>query len=149
MKQLPSNFGPLSATSTRDYDDDGLKDTKEIDFEASYYSGEKLIRIADDGTVKLPTFDECTILLGKDTFYVSKGLERFEKTPEYSWCDLLAMPILPILSDPINVDGDKDGILDRYDGYKLAYNEIPDLFIGLVNEEYVTFEDLAFAGCDG
>ena len=149
MRQLPSNFGPLSATSTRDYDDDGLKDTEEINFEASYKGGYNLIYFEDDGTVILPTYNECMTFFKDDKFYIEKGLERFQNSSEYLTFNGDTTYVLPIKSDPTNVDGDKDGILDRYDGYKLAYNEIPDLFIGLVNEEYVTFEDLAFAGCDG
>ena len=114
MRPLPSDFGPLSATSERDYDKDGLLDVEEIDFEASNDNiGEKLIKIDGNGNVELPTFDLCVALLGKDTFYVLKGLERIEESPDYDLSKLYESKIFPILSDPINPDGDGDGILDK------------------------------------
>ncbi len=111
LEPLPADFGKIYPSSTADYDKDGLKDSEEINFELIGY---------ESGNYKLPTFGECKEKLGKKLFYVESGLSRFGEDYAFMYMPNLEAKInetvvLPIKSDPTEVDGDHDGISDKKD----------------------------------
>lgn len=113
LTPLPDDFGDLSRTSIRDYDNDKLKDVEEIDFE--------YVSFNDDGTIIYPSFPEMQKIY-KGIFYVEKGLKRLEEdidTNEHN--PFRNIYVLPIKSDPTNPDGDGDKVVDSVDLRPLTY----------------------------
>lgn len=128
LEQLPADFGKIYPESTADYDKDGLKDSKEINFEFIRY---------ENGNYKLPTFGECKDMLGKKLFYVESGLSRFGEEHAFMYMPNLEAKInetvvLPINSDPTSIDSDGDGYLDSISNTDLlgslndGYNFVAD-----------------------
>lgn len=118
LTAISEDFGAITADSTQDYDDDGLSDVTEINFEAVSESGKKLITVNPDNSVKLPSFNECTAVEGT---YVEEGLIRFYNEADESVLELLDdIKVLPLNSDPTAPDGDGDGVSDA-DEYEIAF----------------------------
>lgn len=113
LTPLPDDFGDLSRTSIRDYDNDKLKDVEEIDFE--------YVSFNDDGTIIYPSFPEMQKIY-KGIFYVENGLKRLAEdidTNEHN--PFRNIYVLPIKSDPTNPDGDGDKVVDSVDLRPLTY----------------------------
>ena len=94
-----------------DTDKDGLLDLQEISYSVkSKAKGVDNIKLEwdEEGNVILPTFGEC-MKTKSDMFYVYEYIDNMEqwKINLYS-----KFRVLPILSDPMSVDGDKDCIND-------------------------------------
>ena len=110
LTKLPEDFGEISANSGQDYDKDGISDADEIYFEAAGSDGSRLVTVNADGTVELPSFNEC---VKAGNTYVQSGLERFKKSADESVLRQLdIIRVLPIKSDPTSEDGDGDGYVD-------------------------------------
>ncbi|MDE7360316.1 MAG: cellulose binding domain-containing protein [Oscillospiraceae bacterium] len=123
----------LDPDSDTDTDDDGLKDWDEVNNE--------LISFDSDGSPKLLKFDECTSLPHRR--FVNDGLRRFYSSLPYPTTGNILLDILyhdlyvlPIISDPTEVDSDGDGFDDAVDPERLIYN----WFYNFGSGEY--FEDL-------
>lgn len=131
-----------------DTDKDGLLDFQEINFEI-YGKDGLLVQFDEKGNIKeLPLATVCSDLYvntkGKDgekpLTYVENGWKAFEDSIYYS--DLSKIHILPINSDPTSVDGDGDGILDRYDEKSLIDDRFPSLFVNYINSGKIDFKDV-------
>jgi len=124
-------------TDDDDLDKDGLYDYQEILFITSNDpSGKWLINFDNNGDVQLCTFGEIKNRVGESLFYVERGLNRYRSaTGDYtkSVVSLNSARILPIKSDPTSVDGDGDGIFDKYDFKPLRTEYFPDKFIENIN----------------
>ncbi len=110
----------LDPDSDTDTDDDGLRDWDEVNNE--------LISFDSDGSPKLLKFDECTSLPHRR--FVNDGLRRFYSSLPYPTTgnilyDILYhdLYVLPIISDPTEVDSDGDELLDSEDEQKLIPNK--------------------------
>ena len=103
-------------TDEDDIDKDGLYDYQEILFRCSDEPlGKWLVNIEDPYDIKLYTFIEIKGKVGKDLFYVEKGLNRYRSaTGDYTESveSLNSARILPIKSDPNSKDSDSDGLFD-------------------------------------
>ena len=110
---------PLIYGSLTDTDEDSLPDSKEVNWYP--YSGNRENERLDVNY--LPTIAQC-INMGKPS-YVEEGLNRIGAKLENI---ATSTYILPILSDPTQVDGDKDGIPDLIDDEKLKKNTIETMF---------------------
>jgi hypothetical protein len=107
-----------------DTDGDGLMNYEEIAFES------ELIKFDPD--LVLPTFEYCYNYLKEKGLYlgVKDGFERFFTTGTYN--EIRSIRILPIKSDPLNADGDKDNFLDNSDPEPLTIiNNGTDICTGL------------------
>lgn len=112
--------GILDPDSDTDTDKDGLADWDEVN--------NKLISFDADGSPQLLKFGECTSLPNRP--YVYNGLSRFNlNSARPSTGDTLFdfvnrdVYVLPIISDPTNIDTDEDGLYDSFDPVPLAtYN---------------------------
>ena len=102
LKPLPMDFD-----SKADYDDDGLLNTEEIDWNSPLIKDKSLKTYES-----LPTVQEC-IGYKKELTYVENGLKRLQTLPGNVYSELITKRILPINSDPLSVDGDEDGLLDN------------------------------------
>ena len=103
FERLPDDFGEISITSKQDYDDDGLDDIDEIDFElVNKYSKNNDIN-------NLPSLT--TLLYSMDCDILSVGVDRYQDL-EF---DLSKYSIVPLLSDPILTDTDNDSLIDSND----------------------------------
>ncbi len=110
LVELPEDFGEINYNSNEDYDKDGLTDAEEIYFDAIDESGNNIVTVNADGSVTLPSFNECIAVKGT---YVEAGLKRFyDDAGESILNQLDEIKVLPIISDPLSEDGDGDGILD-------------------------------------
>lgn len=94
-----------------DTDGDELYDFEEIMFETK--DGNDLITFDASGNAVLPNFEDCTGALpwNRRIFYVEEGLRRYADVAKFQ--DLYKLRILPIKSDPTNIDSDEDGIDDE------------------------------------
>lgn len=121
LMAIPENFGKISADSTQDYDEDGLPDVTEINFNALAANGKKLVTVNADNSVVLPSFNECTAVAGT---YVEEGVKRFYDEADNSVLELLdEIKVLPLKSSPVNEDSDRDGIEDA-DEYKIEFTNL-------------------------
>lgn len=131
-----------------DTDKDGLADYKEIMFANG--KGELLVDKISDDYIQLLNYKEIIKKVGKELFYVERGLERYcnvtgEKANKPKSIDsLLKCNILPIKSDPTSEDGDGDGILDKFDDEGLKCNNLPDIFVSYINSERVPMSKIIF-----
>jgi hypothetical protein len=148
VKINPQNLERYKNSGIVDTDDDGLLDFQEINFEIYGKKG-LLVQFDEDGYIKeLPLATVCSDLYintkGKDEekplTYVEKGWEAFKNSAYYD--DLSEITILPIISDPTSVDGDNDGILDKFDGESLRTNLHSDYIVNCINEEKIKFSDV-------
>lgn len=119
-----------------DTDNDGLADYQEIMFKNN--KGKFLVDNSNENKIQLLTYEKIVKSVGKELFYVERGLERYcEATGENinkpkKIKSLLDCHILPINSDPTKKDGDYDGINDNGDPEKLN-----NMFTGnLVDSDY-------------
>lgn len=103
---MPSDFDDVS-----DYDNDGLINAEEIDWESSLIKN-KSLRTYDN----LPTIDDCISHFSDkgELSYVQNGLTRLQALPGNVYSELMTIRILPINSDPLSVDGDRDIIQTIY-----------------------------------
>ena len=103
-------------------DKDGLKDFQEImygfntlDADGNSIGYTQLIKWDDNGNAILPKYEEIYAVM-QNKLYIERGLERYcNVTGEsaYNYIGSLeGMNILTIIADPINEDGDGDGLLD-------------------------------------
>ena len=132
--------------SKDDYDNDGLLNTKEIDWNSPLIKDKSLKTYES-----LPTVQEC-IGYKKELTYVENGLKRLQTLPGNVYSELITKRILPINSDPLSIDGDGDGLLDNKDPIPLKpfddrfvivkdYNYVPDLnFV----REHKTISDMCY-----
>lgn len=124
-------------TDDDDIDKDGLYDYQEILFRCSDEPlGKWLINIDDPYDIKLYPFEEIKRRVGENLFYVKNGLNRYRSaTGDYTESveSLNSARILPIKSDPTSIDGDEDGIFDKYDFRPLKMEYFPDKFIENIN----------------
>jgi hypothetical protein len=118
-----------------DTDNDGLKNYEEIAFES------ELIKFDPD--LVLPTLSDCIDY--SSYTYVVDGLTRYKKNKTgndpVKWESLIkSVLVLPILSDPISADGDKDGILDKdeivWNGIDERYKDVSPLKADTVESLY-------------
>lgn len=138
---------PPSPLSINDQDKDGLRDWQEIATESP------LIEYDNNGITKLPTIQDCINFASQSNgyiTYVQEGLDRYESdnggnvyTARYQLPIALAQKVLPILSDPTNTDGDKDGYGDYEE--MIIYKSNPlicdVITIGLKNPNFVDIVD--------
>lgn len=121
LTAIPDDFGPITTDSTRDYDNDGLLDVTEINFEAKDINGNSLITFNSENIAVLPSFNNCVEVGGT---YVEDGLKRIYEKADDSVLTLLGKTkVLPLNSDPLSIDGDGDGISDS-DEYEIALNNL-------------------------
>ena len=132
--------------SKDDYDNDGLLNTKEIDWNSPLIKDKSLKTYES-----LPTVQEC-IGYKKELTYVENGLKRLQTLPGNVYSELITKRILPINSDPLSIDGDGDGSTDDIDIYPLVYDQIPlefrkMYFKGLISKEKIYNTDDGFYIC--
>ncbi len=124
----------LSPTNDADTDDDTLSDWKEVGVD--YWISKELITFDSNNNIKLPTIKEC--MGASERTYVERGLERFQNGQGIDFSiDFLARRIMPILSDPTNIDSDADGIMD--------YDEDINLRLCIHRSSYKAHESFLFA----
>lgn len=105
--------GILDPDNGIDTDDDGLTDWEEVDIERIFFSS--------NGSASLPTLEECMTMSGKS--YVKDGVARYYG-PDFVGPIPYHIYILPLKSDPTEIDTDYDGIEDaREDTYKRLNNQ--------------------------
>ncbi len=131
----------LNAVNEVDTDNDSLLDWDEVDV------NNKLITINRDGTVELPTIEEC--LEKHQKVYVQEGMDRLlgaEGIPTNVAEEVLALimqyRIMPINSDPTSEDSDRDGLQDYVDDNPLCYDYIPSEFLRYIASGYIELSDL-------
>lgn len=133
LKRLPIDFGKISRFSKRDYDEDGLLDCEEIDFE-----GWQIV-LEDTDIVDLPTYSQC---MEKYMPHYSLA-ERFQGGGSAAFAQSLArffgkVKVLPIKSSPVDVDSDGDGVEDYWD---LSPMEKMDICFQVI-EDYESYDVL-------
>lgn len=154
LTELPDDFGAISKTSTQDYDQDGLSDWEEINVSlllaVSKKSNVSLITVDN-----IPTYGEYEDYL-EDTnadnklFYVSGGTSRFLQENNCNpISSLRGIPILPINSDPLNEDGDGDGIKDGEKDNDGKLIDTAPLEKGIYNDEIddIVIGNLTIVSC--
>ena len=120
---------PLIKGGSTDSDGDGLTDSEEVNW-GNEFTGTNLIKITADG-YELPTLND---LWGIIFIKYDYDCENFP------YADRLDQRVLPLLSDPTEVDSDDDGLLDKEDTmpfiddfkelwYKMTINE-KEFYIG-------------------
>ncbi len=103
LEKLPISFGRLSTLSTKDYDGDDLPNVEEIDYNENVVIGGRDI-------IKLPTLYEYITKYGE-----VDALDRYRDILGNDINKFLdTVKILPLVSDPMSIDGDGDGIPDNY-----------------------------------
>ena len=119
--------GVIALNKYADTDKDGLLDLEEIMFRNE--DGKDLISFDSNGNAVLPNFEDCTGALpqNRKLFYVKNGLLRYADVAKFQ--DFYKLRILPIKSDPIESDGDGDGICDIEDNTPLNIRYINIFFI--------------------
>ena len=128
----------LTMDGLTDTDDDKLLDREEVNTELVYWDA--------DGTIILPTLQECMELSKKP--YAESGIDRFIKDNHFDkiptaaflqcWENAKQKQILPINSNPLEPDSDFDGYSD-YDEI-LTYESNPlksDIKIVEIQNEYI------------
>ncbi len=110
----------LDASNGTDTDGDGLTDWDEVDTALLSY---------EDGEYKLPSLNDCINSVDKP--YVKEGLYRFNSSVfkiagnHYQITEIYRKTfVLPIRSNPSNVDSDGDGINDNCDKQPLLPNTV-------------------------
>ena len=132
LVELPEDFGEINYNSNEDYDNDGLTDAEEIYFDALDESGNNIVTVNADGSVTLPSFNECIAVKGT---YVEAGLKRFyDEAGESVLSQLDEIKVLPIISDPLSEDGDGDGILDLTE-YEIMENGSSSISVFAVRKD--------------
>ncbi|MBE6838147.1 MAG: hypothetical protein E7507_01205 [Ruminococcus sp.] len=106
---MPSDFDDVS-----DYDNDGLINAEEIDWGSSLIKDKSLWTYDN-----LSTIDDCISHFSDkgELSYVQNGLTRLQALPGSVYSELMTIRILPINSDPLSVDGDRDGHNDYDEMY--------------------------------
>lgn len=116
-----------------DTDRDGLYDFQEILF---YLYGDTM-SFDEDGNVHLYSLNELSEkndIFKKFPTYVEAFVEKIKKENYDEYIEFLNTPIVLLKSDPTNKDGDRDGVLDKYDYNKLEVDVLPDKFVSLIND---------------
>ena len=116
VKTDPSlRYDIIKNNELADTDGDELYDFEEIMFETK--EGNDLITFDASGNAVLPNFEDCTGALpwNRRIFYVEEGLRRYADVAKFQ--DLYKLRILPIKSDPTNIDSDEDGIDDEEESF--------------------------------
>ncbi len=104
-------LGELSPDNGIDTDGDTLTDWQEADTKSG------LISIDENGNILLPTFEEC-LESQSDRYYVENVLQKFKNDHNKIYSLFSNARILPIISNPCNVDTDGDGYDDDIDPEK-------------------------------
>ena len=104
---------PLIKGGSTDSDKDGLTDSEEVNW-GNELTGTNLIKITADG-YELPTLND---LWGMIYIKYSYSCENFP------YADRLDQKVLPLLSDPTEIDSDDDGIADPEDTMPFINNFI-------------------------
>lgn len=134
LTPLPKSFGEITPLNDLDYDNDGLANNVEIDWNNPLISNGKL-----------PTLETCIYTAnssGKLT-YVENGLERLRRLPCNAYYELLKAEILPLSSNPLSKDSDGDGANDDIDPAELCLpyfgtrEYFEDLAVSLNDTDYV------------
>ncbi|MBP0960161.1 MAG: hypothetical protein J5992_08550 [Oscillospiraceae bacterium] len=116
---------PVDFDSKADYDNDGLLNTKEIDWNSPLIKDKSLKTYES-----LPTVQEC-IGYTKELTYVENGLKRLQTLPGNVYSELITKRILPINSDPLSVDGE-DGLIPLEDEiFLLNIRNNPLIFVNI------------------
>lgn len=127
--------GGLNPDNNIDTDEDGLTDWDEVNKE--------YIDINEDGSFKLPTFEELMNVLSKILGY--DALKRFYQISGFE--SVNDVYFLPIITNPADRDSDGDGYDDvsdlkplSWDDYSFLDNEIYN--IGQFDEEQLTYQQI-------
>ena len=136
-------FSEEELAKCADTDRDGLFDFEEVMFYSDCAEENEFIKFKN-GNIELPQVADIMRIFEVNGIYayVDGGVEAARKQYGDCWAIFLTEPVLPIISDPTSVDGDGDGILDRYDGEALVYDSFPDLFKYYINEGYMQHCDV-------
>ncbi len=135
LEKLPMNFGILSTLSIKDYDKDGLPDVQEIDYNENVVIGGRDI-------IKLPTLYEYITRYGE--------VDAFDRYRDILGDDinkfLDTVKILPLVSDPMSIDGDGDGYLDYLEcivhGSAPLHSDVEIICIDYISILYEQGEDI-------
>ena len=117
--------GVLNAYNGYDTDEDTLTDWKEVDVEHWLEVG--LITYNDDNTIKLPTVEQC--MKFTEVSYVESALDRLQSDYGANFGAAIgSKSVMPIVSDPTEVDSDGDGFYDDITGEysPIGYYEVKD-----------------------
>lgn len=133
-KLYPNGQNPYGKDS--DTDNDGVTDWDEVMTD--------LLKYDKEGNYTLPTIGDCINLLDDVPFYVENVFKADDYSEDrakaYVFYHLWDTKILPIKSDPTNVDGDGDGYNDDQDLAPLTPFVNPVMFIhGLTDSTYGAF----------
>ncbi len=117
----------LTQNSGTDTDTDSLTDWNEVNtdfiFRLKNNSGKATVEFTD-----LPTLKDCIDYYTRtqNLTYVENGLNKFYENNSSSVQNALKAPVLPINSDPTNIDSDRDTFLDSLNNNldKTKYNDI-------------------------
>lgn len=103
LKSLPEDFGRISSDNNLDYDNDGLANNDEIDWDNPLISNGQL-----------PTLATCMYTANSNGRlpYLINAFERLLKLPNNAYYELLKTEILPLNSNPLDEDSDGDSLLD-------------------------------------
>ena len=129
-------FSDEEVKSCADTDRDGLFDFEEVMFYSDCAEENKFIKF-NNGKIELPQVADIMRIFEVNGIYayVDGGVEEARKQYGDCWAIFLTEPVLPIISDPTSVDGDGDGIFDKFDDQKLNYNKFPDVFVSYINSQ--------------
>lgn len=110
----------LSPDNYVDTDKDNLTDWEEVDIDSG------LITWDVDGNIVLPTFQDC-IDNHSDKKYVKDSLQEFlNMVPSYIHYRFMNLEVLPVHSNPCEMDSDGDGLNDAIDDEPLIYNHVSE-----------------------
>lgn len=140
-------FSDTEIANCEDTDEDGLKDFEEVMFHSDFVKESKFITF-DNGVINLPQVADVMRIFEEngEYAYVDGGIEKAREQYGNYWAIFLTRPILPILSDPTNPDGDGDGISDELDGEALLSNKHYGVFVNYINEQKIDFDDVISDG---
>jgi hypothetical protein len=140
VKLLPEKFNSdyiskIASGTDEDYDEDGLTDDEEIDFDSPLLKNV-------DGNIILPRIIDCISYLNK-VFGIENDITRVEKFALANNLPLASVMYVSTYSDPTSDDGDADDILDNVDIQPLHGNlDIPSELKGFINNESVKMNSI-------
>ncbi len=134
-------FNTSELDGCADTDDDGLYDFQEVMFYTKGTFFKKEIIKFKRGEIVLPNLNTVTRVLGG---YVERGWDKVVEQYGDVCHELEQYQILPIKSDPTNIDGDYDNIPDNRDGDPLEECDYPDIFKAMILYEYIDYSDIAY-----
>ncbi|MDE6713735.1 MAG: thrombospondin type 3 repeat-containing protein, partial [Lachnospiraceae bacterium] len=133
---------PLNSENGANSDTDTLTDWEEVNT--------NMISWDANGEIVLPTIYEC--MQSTEVSYAQSGLDRFLSgfmtEPNLDDCQehvdyvVHNCEILPIYSNPVNEDTDRDGIYDGIDIRPMEEDEYGDKFDELINDGYIDMKTM-------